>query len=90
MLWVGSLEPAARKPLQRPPRSGSRSDAGPIVVAVDDTRSATAATQAAVRLAQNLGAPLVFVYVRRGRRLRSVSRITSVASTARCAPEIAY
>jgi nucleotide-binding universal stress UspA family protein len=36
------------------------------VVAVDNTRAATAAAQAAVRLARDLAAPLVFVYVRRG------------------------
>jgi nucleotide-binding universal stress UspA family protein len=41
-------------------------DAAPIVVAVDNTRAATAAAQAAVRLARDLAAPLVFVYVRRG------------------------
>jgi nucleotide-binding universal stress UspA family protein len=41
-------------------------DAAPIVVAVDDTRAAVAAANAAVRLARDLAAPLVFVYVRRG------------------------
>lgn len=40
--------------------------AAPIVVAVDGTRAATAATRAAVQLARDLTAPLVFVYVRRG------------------------
>jgi nucleotide-binding universal stress UspA family protein len=56
------------------PRSGRGGDgpihpppeAAPIVVAVDNTRAASAATEAAVRLAQDLMAPLVFVYVRRG------------------------
>ena len=41
-------------------------DAAPIVVAVDDTRTTRAASEAAVRLARDLAAPLVFVYVRRG------------------------
>jgi nucleotide-binding universal stress UspA family protein len=41
-------------------------NATPIVVAVDDTRPAAEAAEAAVRLARDLAAPLVFVYVRRG------------------------
>jgi nucleotide-binding universal stress UspA family protein len=41
-------------------------DAAPIVVAVDDTRAAVSGAEAAVRLARDLAAPLVFVYVRRG------------------------
>jgi nucleotide-binding universal stress UspA family protein len=41
-------------------------EAAPIVVAVDNSRAAAAAAQAAVRLARELAAPLVFVYVRRG------------------------
>lgn len=41
-------------------------DAAPIVVAVDGTPSASAATQAAVRMARDLGTRLVFVYVRCG------------------------
>ena len=41
-------------------------EAAPIVVAVDNSRAAAAAAQAAVRLARALAAPLVFVYVRRG------------------------
>jgi hypothetical protein len=40
-------------------------DAVPIVVAVDNSRAAAAAAQVAVRLARDLAAPLVFVYVRR-------------------------
>jgi nucleotide-binding universal stress UspA family protein len=40
--------------------------AAPIVVAVDNTSAAVAATDAAVRLARDLEAPVVFVYVRRG------------------------
>jgi nucleotide-binding universal stress UspA family protein len=39
--------------------------AAPIVVAVDDTSAATAAAEAAVGLARDLRAPVVFVYVRR-------------------------
>jgi hypothetical protein len=41
-------------------------NAAPIVVAVDNTRAAAEAAHAAVRLARDLEAPLVFVYVRRG------------------------
>jgi nucleotide-binding universal stress UspA family protein len=41
-------------------------NAAPIVVAVDNTRAAVTAAEAAVRLARDLAAPLVFVYVRRG------------------------
>jgi nucleotide-binding universal stress UspA family protein len=41
-------------------------EAAPIVVAVDGSRAAAAAAQAAIRLARELPAPLVFVYVRRG------------------------
>jgi nucleotide-binding universal stress UspA family protein len=44
----------------------SESDPAPIVVAVDYSRAAAAAVRAAVRLARELTAPLVFVYVRRG------------------------
>ena len=40
--------------------------AAPIVAAVDDTPAGTAGAEAAVRLARDLGAPVVFVYVRRG------------------------
>ena len=47
------------------PRS-RQSKAAPIVVAVDNTRAAAEAAGEAVRLAGDLGAPLVFVYVRRG------------------------
>jgi nucleotide-binding universal stress UspA family protein len=41
-------------------------DHAPIVAAVDDTAASRAAADAAVRLGRELGAPLVFVYVRRG------------------------
>jgi nucleotide-binding universal stress UspA family protein len=40
--------------------------AAPIVAAVDDTPAATAAAEAAVGLARDFRAPVVFVYVRRG------------------------
>ena len=39
--------------------------AAPIVAAVDDTPAGTAGAEAAVRLARDLRAPVVFVYVRR-------------------------
>ena len=41
-------------------------EAAPIVVAVDKSRAAAAAVRAGVRLAKDLAAPVVFVYVRRG------------------------
>jgi len=41
-------------------------EAAPVIAAVDGSRAAATAAQAAVRLARDLGAPLVFVYVRRG------------------------
>jgi nucleotide-binding universal stress UspA family protein len=41
-------------------------EAAPIVVAVDNSRAAAAAVHAGVRLAKDLAAPVVFVYVRRG------------------------
>jgi nucleotide-binding universal stress UspA family protein len=47
-------------------RAPARPEAAPIVVAVDNSRAATAAVQAAVSLGADLAAPLVFVYVRRG------------------------
>jgi nucleotide-binding universal stress UspA family protein len=43
-----------------------RMEPAPIVVAVDDSRATDSATQSGVRLARELGDPLVFVYVRRG------------------------
>jgi nucleotide-binding universal stress UspA family protein len=48
-------------PSARPERA-----AAPIVVAIDDSREARAASRDAVRLARQIAAPLVFVYVRRG------------------------
>jgi nucleotide-binding universal stress UspA family protein len=62
-----------RRPLDFAPsgaeafRAGpAQPDAAPIVVAVDTSRAAAAAVQAGVRLAKDLAAPVVFVYVRRG------------------------
>lgn len=46
--------------------SRPRPEWAPIVVAVDGTHAASAATRTAVRMARDLAAPLVFVYVRRG------------------------
>ena len=66
------------RPRLRRPRGTSRSgaerrqplrakpDAAPIVVAVNNSPAAAAAARTAVRLAQELAAPLMFVYVRRG------------------------
>ena len=74
-MMITATEPRAR--LQGP-FGASHSEAGrsrpakvepaaaPIVVAVDNSPAAAAAAQAAVRLARELAAPLVFVYVRRG------------------------
>lgn len=65
-------------PRPKRPLGNSRSEAGtcrptnieteaaPIVVGVDNSRAAAAAAQSAARLARELSAPLVFVYVRRG------------------------
>jgi nucleotide-binding universal stress UspA family protein len=50
--------------IHRPKRDNGK--AAPIVAAVDDTPAATAAAEAAVGLARDLRAPVVFVYVRRG------------------------
>jgi nucleotide-binding universal stress UspA family protein len=67
------LRPRLRDP--RPtPHPGERrcrsarpqSAAAPVVVAIDDSSEAKAASHAAVRLARGIAAPLVFVYVRRG------------------------
>jgi nucleotide-binding universal stress UspA family protein len=44
----------------------ARPEPAPIVVAVDSSQATEAAAQAGVRLARELDAPLVFVYVRRG------------------------
>ncbi len=43
-----------------------RATAAPIVAAVDDSAASCAAVAEAVRLGCELGAPIVFVYVRRG------------------------
>lgn len=65
------------RPLLRRPLGTSRSAAqtpdtrmepkgAPIVVGIDNSRAAATAAREAVRLGQQLAAPLVFVYVRRG------------------------
>jgi nucleotide-binding universal stress UspA family protein len=55
------------QPGERTCRSARREPAAaPIVVAIDDSREARAASHAAVRMARQIAAPLVFVYVRRG------------------------
>jgi nucleotide-binding universal stress UspA family protein len=66
-------QPHFRRPLVAPPsRAGARlptkaaPETAPIVVAVDGSTAALVAARAGVRLARDLGAPLVFVYVRRG------------------------
>jgi nucleotide-binding universal stress UspA family protein len=50
--------------LPRPPKQASR--ARPVLVAVDDSSAAESAVRDGVRLARDLAAPVVFVYVRRG------------------------
>jgi nucleotide-binding universal stress UspA family protein len=62
------LEPAAGSSLltrDRSARRGERKDA-PVVAAVDASASGAAAARTAISLARRLGAPVVFVYVRRG------------------------
>ena len=52
---------------ERTRRSARPQPAGaPIVVAIDDSSAAKAGSHAAVRLAREVAAPVVFVYVRRG------------------------
>ena len=70
---VTSTAPSShlRRPLtsSRPSPEGdrlARPEPAPIVVAVDSSQATEAAAQAGVRLAWELNAPLVFVYVRRG------------------------
>ena len=59
------LETAASEAqLRSPPKSPAR--AGPVVVAVDDSSAAESAIRDGVRVASDLDAPIVFVYVRRG------------------------
>jgi nucleotide-binding universal stress UspA family protein len=67
------LRPSFRRPPGTPSSAAgtcrlmkAEPEAAPIVVAVDNSRAAAAAADAAVRLARDLTAPLVFVYVRRG------------------------
>ena len=59
-----SLETASEAHLRRPPKTAPR--ARPVVVAVDDSSAAESAVRDGVRLASDLAAPVVFVYVRRG------------------------
>lgn len=70
-----ATEPRAhfRRPLDSAPSGAeafrpapAQREAAPIVVAIDNSRAATAAVQAAVSLGADLAAPLVFVYVRHG------------------------
>jgi nucleotide-binding universal stress UspA family protein len=70
-----STQPRSPLPHRRPTsRSGEPADrsarpepaAAPIVVAIDHSPEARAASRAAIRLAQQTASPLVFVYVRRG------------------------
>ena len=56
----------SRSEVETPRQMQVEPDAGPIVVAVDNSSAAAAAADAAVRLARQLTAPLVFVYVRSG------------------------
>jgi nucleotide-binding universal stress UspA family protein len=49
-----------------PERPLAGTSAAPIVAAVDATKASRAAVDEAVRLARELDAPIVFVYVRRG------------------------
>lgn len=65
--------PRLRRPLEASPFGTGASrplsvepEAAPIVVGVDNSDPAGAAARAAVHLARELTAPLVFVYVRRG------------------------
>jgi nucleotide-binding universal stress UspA family protein len=58
------VETAASEDLLRP--RGAAPSPRPVVVAVDDSPAAEAAVRDGVRLAGDLAAPVVFVYVRRG------------------------
>ena len=70
-----AIDPRAhfRRPLDFAPSGAeafrpapAQPEAAPIVVAVDNSRAAAAGVRAGVRLAKDLAAPVVFVYVRRG------------------------
>jgi nucleotide-binding universal stress UspA family protein len=56
----------ALTPVDRPVEKLTPRAASPIIAAVDDSAASMAAVDAAVRLGAEVGAPLVFVYVRRG------------------------
>lgn len=73
MITATDSGPRFRRPLGtsrsvRQTRRDTRMEpnAAPIVVGMDYSRAAAAAAREAVRLGQELAAPLVFVYVRRG------------------------
>ena len=57
------LAPSGAQAFRAP---SAQPEAAPIVVAVDNSRAAKAAVRAGIRIANDLGAPVVFVYVRRG------------------------
>jgi nucleotide-binding universal stress UspA family protein len=58
--------PALARAGPRTLRTVPQSPAPPIVAAVDDSAASPAAVETAVRLGVDLGAPVLFVYVRRG------------------------
>jgi nucleotide-binding universal stress UspA family protein len=51
---------------EHPGASGLHTNVAPIVAAIDGSSASSAAVEASVRLARELDAPIVFVYVRRG------------------------
>ena len=59
------LQPSPSRSSMHPP-SETETQNAPIVAAVDRSRSATRSVDAAIDIAREFGAPLVFVYVRRG------------------------
>lgn len=61
-----ALSPALSRTSARTATPHERPAVAPIVAAVDSSRASRAAVEEAVALAADLGAPLVFVYVRRG------------------------
>jgi nucleotide-binding universal stress UspA family protein len=58
--------PAIRSHLQRHPAAAPIRPARPVIAAVDGSASGGAATARAIASAHELGAPVVFVHVRRG------------------------
>lgn len=63
--YVETAGTSSSLPRDRSARRREREDA-PVVAAVDASASGAAAARTAISLARRLGAPLVFVYVRRG------------------------